>query len=257
MLLAIDVGNTHTVLGVFDGARLLGTFRVSTRPLETSDELLLKIELFLQRLGTTLSQCRGTVISSVVPAMTEALKGALNRVEKAPKALVVDSSWPFSFQVRAEPASSVGADRLVNAEAAVRDYGVPAIILDSGTATTLCAVNSAREYLGGAILPGIEMSIEALVSKTAKLYNVELRVPERAIGRNTSEALQSGALFGYAAMMDGMVARFREELGEPRAQVIATGGVSAHLQGIMREPMRADADLTLRGIRYLYEAISR
>jgi type III pantothenate kinase len=130
------------------------------------------------------------------------------------------------------------------------------IVLDSGTATTLCAVDASRAYLGGAILPGIEMSIEALVSKTAKLFNVELRAPERAIGRNTPEALQSGALFGYAAMMDGMVARFREELGEPRARVITTGGVIQRLQGLMRVETTADPELTLRGIRYLYEAVS-
>ena len=256
MLLAFDVGNTHTVLGLFDGARLLGTFRISTKPLETSDETALKIRFFLEQHGARVDGLRAAVVSSVVPAMTEMLKSAFARMAGAPKGLVIDSTWPFSFKIQAEPAGSVGADRLVNAEAAVRDYGSPVIVLDSGTATTLCAVDASRAYLGGAILPGIEMSIEALVSKAAQLYKVELRAPERAIGRNTPEAIQSGVLFGYAAMMDGMVARFRDELGEPRARVVATGGVSSRLQGLMRVETTADPELTLRGIRYLYEAVS-
>jgi type III pantothenate kinase len=256
MLLAFDVGNTHTVLGLFEGPRLLGTFRVSTKPLETADEIGMKIRFFLEQHGARAETLRAAVVSSVVPAMTEMLKGAFARMSGAPKLLVIDSSWPFSFKIQAEPASSVGADRLVNAEAAVRDYGAPVIVLDSGTATTLCAVDASRAYLGGAILPGIEMSIEALVSKAAQLYKVELRAPARAIGRNTPEAIQSGVLYGYAAMMDGMVARFREELGEPRARVVATGGVSSRLQGLMRAETTADPELTLRGIRYLYETVS-
>lgn len=253
MLLAIDVGNTNTVLGAFEGKELKRTWRVSTHPLVTPDELRMKIHSLFELDGIHAPAIRAVIMSSVVPPMTAVLRQAFPNVDVR----IIDHTWPFSFSIAAQPASGVGADRLVNAETVIREYGGPAIIIDSGTATTLCALSRDQRYLGGAIMAGIELSIEALARNTAKLFSVELVAPARAIGSNTAEALQSGLLFGYAAMLDGMVARFKAELGEPNARVVATGGVSAMLKGIAQSFTDVDPDLTLKGIAYLYEAIQK
>lgn len=253
MLLAIDVGNTNTVLGAFEGKALKKTWRVSTHPLVTPDELRMKIHALFALDGFQADKIRSVVMSSVVPPMTAVLRQAFPAVDVR----IIDHTWPFSFAIAAQPASGVGADRLVNAEAVVRDYGGPAIIIDSGTATTLCAISRDGRYLGGAIMAGIELSIEALARNTAKLFSVELVAPERAIGSNTAQALQSGLLFGYAAMLDGMVERFKKELGEPDARVVATGGISQMLKGIAQSFTNVDPDLTLKGILHLHEAIQK
>ncbi|MGE0616288.1 MAG: type III pantothenate kinase [Bacteriovoracia bacterium] len=265
MFLAIDVGNSHTVLGCFVDGQLRRTWRISTHPLLTSDELQLKLDGLFMREGLSLSHVKSAMISSVVPPVTGAYRSLWRRTEvsglKAAFHEVTDQ-LPFSFSIRANPSNQVGSDRLVNAEAAVREGGAPVIIVDSGTATTLCAVAPGRggdrpEYLGGAILPGIELSMETLARKTAKLPSIELLPPERAIGSNTQDALRSGILLGYASMIDGMVQRFKAELGTRECRVVATGGVSALLRGIAQEIDRFDPDLTLRGLVYLHESISK
>jgi type III pantothenate kinase len=251
MLLAIDTGNTHTVLGCFEGAKLRKTWRVSTHPICTADEFTAKLSVLCSLEGLDPRGFESIVVSSVVPSFTAMLRYAF-----AGRALhVIDHKTPYSFTIKAEPPQSVGADRLVNAEAVVREYGAPAIIVDSGTATTICAVTRDRAYLGGAIMPGIELSIEALAKNTAKLFAVELVPPAKAIGSNTQEALRSGILLGYASMVDGMVRRFKQELGEPDAKVIATGGISQLLKGLTTELTHFDSELTLKGIAHLHDAI--
>lgn len=252
MLLAIDVGNTNTVLGLFLEGRLQHTWRVSTHPICTSDEFRAKLHTLLSIENLRADVYSSVVISSVVPPFSAMLRTAF----KGTSHHFIDWQSPFSFSIQASPPAGVGADRLVNAEAAIRDYGAPCIIVDSGTATTLCAINRNREYLGGAIMPGIELSIEALARNTAKLFTVELTPPSKSIGSNTTEALKSGLLLGYASMIDGMVCRFREELGEPQAKVIATGGISQLLKGMTKELEHFDPSLTLKGIAYLHETIS-
>jgi type III pantothenate kinase len=270
MLLAIDVGNTNSVIGVFEGQQLRKIWRVSTHPAGTSDEFRAKLRSLFAMDGIRESDIASVVVSSVVPPYT----GMLRTAFKGSDLHVIDSSWPFSFTIGASPATQVGADRLVNAEAVVRDFGAPAIVVDSGTATTVCAIalqDGRPCYLGGAIMPGIELSMEALAKNTAKLFAVELVAPARAIGTNTSEALRSGVLYGYAAMIDGMVRRFRAELEElatpagssaegaapAKIRVVATGGVSLLLQGIASELTDIDPDLTLKGIAYLHESLRR
>lgn len=253
MLLAIDVGNTNTVLGCFRGEHLEHTRRVSTHPLCTSDEFRAKLSTLFALDGLTLETFDAVVVSSVVPQFTAILRGAF----KTSLLHVIDAKTPYSFSIKASPPEQVGADRLVNAEAVIREYGAPSIIVDSGTATTICALSRKGEYLGGAIMPGIELSVETLAKKTAKLFTIELLAPERAIGTNTSEALRSGILLGYASMIDGMVRRFKAELGEPQVKVIATGGISQLLKGLTTELTHFDTDLTLKGIRYLHDALQK
>lgn len=257
MLLTLDVGNTNIVAGCHPNPRQdpkaaerLQSWRISTHPIGTSDEFRAKLGVLLNLENRHLKDLEAVVISSVVPQATAMLRGAF----PGTPIHVIDHSWPFSFAIEPKPASGIGADRLVNAEAVVREYGGPAIIVDSGTATTLCAVTRDGTYLGGAIMPGIELSIETLAKKAAKLFTVELSPPAHAIGRNTEEALRSGILLGYASMIDGMVRRFKAELGEPQARVVATGGVSALLRGICTELDHFEPELTLRGILYLYQA---
>lgn len=253
MLLAIDVGNTNTVLGCFWDNTLKRTWRISTHPICTADEFKIKLAALFRLEGIELKAFDAVLISSVVPSYT----GMLRTAFKDSTLHVINPQSPFSFSIKATPANQVGADRLVNAEAAIRDYGAPCIIVDSGTATTLCAINKNKEYLGGSIMPGIELSIETLAAKTAKLFTIELIPPEKAIGSNTQEALRSGILLGYASMIDGMVRRFKQELKDPKAPVIATGGVSKLLKGIANELEHYDPDLTLKGIAYLYESLRR
>ncbi|MEW6056076.1 MAG: type III pantothenate kinase [Bdellovibrionota bacterium] len=261
MLLAIDVGNTHTVLGCFWSAgqrdpkgpslSLKKTWRLSTHPICTADEFRTKLYTLLKLEGLDIKAFSATVVSSVVPSFTAMLRNAFR--DQAISFL--DHTSPFSFRIKADPPGQVGADRLVNSEAAIRIYGAPAIIIDSGTATTLCAISAEQEYLGGAIMPGIELSIETLAKNTAKLFAVELVPPERAIGGSTQEALRSGILLGYASMIDGMVERFKKELKPLEPMVVATGGISQLLKGLTTQINHFDADLTLKGIAFLYDSI--
>jgi type III pantothenate kinase len=258
VLLTIDVGNTQTVIGAWDDSRLRRTWRLPTRPDSTADEFRAALHGLLALEGLAVTSLKGVAVSSVVPRMTALLKDAFAALgHEHLRARIIGHDWPFSFRNAAEPPTCVGMDRLVNAEAAVREHGAgPIIIVDSGTATTLCAVTD-RTYLGGAILPGMELGMDALARRAALLYSVDLAPPAQAIGRNTPEALRSGLVLGYASMIDGMVRRFKDELGEPKAKVVATGGVSRLLQGLAQELEFFDPDLTLRGIRHLYESVYR
>ena len=254
MLLAIDVGNTQTVVGCMNQKIWVHTWRISTHPLCTSDELTLKLGLLLKSVNIDLEDIQSIVVSSVVPSFTRVMQSSFS----PEKLHLIDLRWPFSFSVKASPPEQVGADRLVNAEAAVREYGAPVIIVDSGTATTICAVGKSAsghpEYLGGAILAGIELSMQALAKNAAQLFTIELTPPQRVIGQNTQEALKSGILMGYSSMIDGMIQKFRIELNQPDIPVIATGGISYLMKGLAKELTHFDSNLTLKGIAYLYES---
>ncbi len=256
-MLALDVGNTQIVVGYFLDCQLKQTWRLSTRPFCTADEFKSKLDLVLSSSGIRFELIQEIIVSSVVPQLTRILRSAFQNK----KLSIIDHSWPFSFDIVANPPDQVGADRLVNAETVVREYGFPAIVVDSGTATTLCGISKGAhgraEYLGGAIIPGIEMAMEALAKNTAQLFTIDLTPPQRAIGNNTQEALKSGMILGYASMIDGMIRRFKLELGQNDLPVIATGGISHLMKGIAQELTLFDADITLKGIAYLHETIRK
>ncbi len=251
MLLAIDVGNTQTVAGVFHGQELLHQWRLSTVRTATLDELAAQHDSMLRLRGSSLSDVADMVVSSVVPTLTAGYRDLATRYLDQP-ALVIGPGVRTSMPIVIDNPHEVGADRIVNSVAAFRRYGGPCIVVDFGTATNFDCVSAAGEYLGGAIAPGIEVSVEALISRAARLLKVEFVEPASAIGKSTVAALQSGILYGTVAMVDGLVARLKSELGTD-AVVIATGGLSELIVPLSVQIDEHDPTLTLTGLRMVHE----
>jgi type III pantothenate kinase len=251
VLLAVDVGNTETVLGVFRDEELAWHWRLATVPERTADELALLFGGFLETQDLSFDRnVTGVVISSVVPTATQALREMVSGYfHFAP--VVVEPGVKTGVPVLTDNPKEVGADRIVNALAAFTKYGGPAIVVDFGTATTFDAVSAGGEYLGGAIAPGIQISARALYERTARLPRVELSAPRSVVGKNTVESLQSGIVFGYAAMVDGMVDRMAKELGSP--SVIATGGLASIIVDECGTIEHHEPWLTLEGLRLVFE----
>ena len=256
MLLAIDVGNTNIVLGVFDGDRLTESWRLATLRERTADEIGILVTHLFERSGIALEHVAGIILSSVVPPLTGTMEEMARRYfDQAP--LTVDPSSNTGMRVLYTPPSDVGADRVVNAVAAYEAYGlasrVPVIVVDFGTATTFDAISAAGEYIGGVICPGIGISADALFQRAARLPRVDVRKPSAVIGRTTVTSMQSGLFFGYVSMVDGIVKRMREELeGGERAACIATGGMADIIAGESAAIERVDPDLTLQGLRLIW-----
>jgi type III pantothenate kinase len=251
MLLAIDVGNTNILLGVYRDGRLLDTWRVRTERERTADEHAVLFRELLATAGVGLDDVGDTVISSVVPPLGPALRQFARRYLRREAQFVGETLHP-DIPVRYSPPSAVGADRLVGAVAVLRKYGAPAVVVDFGTATTFDAISAAGEYLGGAIAPGVGISLEALFRTAAHLPRIDVARPPRAIGGSTVESMQSGAYYGFIGQVEGLVRRFREELG-PGTQVIATGGL-AELIGPETDAVdHVEPNLTLDGLRILWE----
>lgn len=251
MLLAVDVGNTETVLGVFREQELAWQWRMNTVPERTADELALLFGGFLQQEGLSFDRnVTAVVISSVVPQATQSLREMVGRYFGF-SPVVVEPGVKTGVPVLTDNPREVGADRIVNALAAFSKFGGPDIVVDFGTATTFDAVSEEGEYVGGAIAPGIQISAQALYQQTARLPRVELEAPKAAIGKNTVESLQSGVVFGYAAMVDGMVERISKELGDPT--VIATGGLAPLVLPECRTIDHHEPWLTLEGLRLVFE----
>lgn len=251
MLLAVDIGNTETMLGVFEGERLARQWRLATEPRRTADELALLFGGFLEHEGMSFDKnVTGVVIASVVPQATQALREMVDRYFRFPP-VVVEPGTKTGIPIATDNPKEVGADRIVNALAAFTKYGGPTIVVDFGTATTFDCISDRGEYLGGAIAPGVEISARALYESTARLLRVELVAPPSPIGKNTVESLQSGLLFGYAALVDGMVERISKELGSPT--VLATGGLATLVIGECRTIDHHEPWLTLEGLRIVFE----
>lgn len=251
MLLAIDVGNTETTIGLFRGGSLVTTFRYQTRIFETADEMAAALKGFLELAGVQLSELDGVCLSSVVPRLTSSYEEMAARYLGA-RTVVVGPGVRTGVPILYDNPHEVGADRITNAVACTNLYGAPGIVVDFGTATTLDVVTERGEYLGGTISPGIMVSSEALFSRAARLSKVDLVAPRSTIGRNTRESLQSGIVFGTAAMVDGLVERVIAELGA-KPVVVATGGLSEIFRGISRTIEVFDPHLTLKGLQIIFE----
>jgi len=255
MLLAIDIGNTNIVMGVFEGERLRATWRLATDVHKLADEYAVILLNLLPRDGLALSEIKDVILSSVVPPLVATFEELCRRYVGV-EPLVVGSGVKTGVRILTENPREVGADRVVNALAAHRLYGGPVIVIDFGTATTLDAVSEDGDYLGGAIAPGIGIAAEALFERASKLPRVELVRPKNAIGKNTVTSMQSGLIFGYVGLIEGIVARIRDELGG-EAKVVATGGLAQTMARETRVIDVVNPDLTMLGLRLIHELNSK
>lgn len=249
MLLAVDVGNTQTVLGLFEGEALRGHWRISTDAARTTDELRLLVSSLIAEAGVAWEAIEEVALASVVPRLTAAWEELVAQVCSRPP-LVVGPGLKTGVAIRYDNPHEIGADRIVNAVAALAVFGAPVIVVDFGTATTIDVIGPDGAYLGGAIAPGVETSAEALFARAARLFTVDLEAPRNVIGRNTRESVQAGLVLGEAAMVDGLVRRAWEELGR-ETQVVATGGLAPLMAPLCETIDHVDVDLTLTGLRII------
>lgn len=250
MLLAIDVGNTQTAIGIFDGNDLVRQWRLSSVRERTKDEFQILVRGLLSPAGYTAGDFDGAAISSVVPPVTMALRPALEDLIEAP-VMVVGPGIKTGLAIKIDNPREVGADRVVNSVAALHKYGPPVLVVDFGTATTFDVVDAEGSYIGGAIAPGLEVSMDALVAATAALRRVDLLEPRSVVGKGTVEAIQSGLLYGYAGLVDGIVRRITDEMGP--MNTVATGGIAPTIIRLCELVEHLDPALTLDGLRLLHE----
>jgi type III pantothenate kinase len=251
MLLAIDIGNTNVVLGVFGKDTLVENWRVGTNAQITPDEYAMIFKDLFSFARLEFKQIRGVIISTVVPPLLPVMI-EMSRKYFHIEPLVVTHELKTGVTIRLDNPKEVGADRLVNAAAAYKFYGGPVIVVDFGTATTFCAITKNGEYLGGAICPGVKISAEALFLRASKLPRVELVKPARVIGPDTISAMQAGIIYGYAGLVDGIVERMKKELS-PDATVVATGGLAELVSPETKHLHIINPHLTLMGLHLLYE----
>ncbi len=247
MLLAVDVGNTQTVIGLMDGGAIVADWRIATVRHRTADELAGLLQGFFSLLGERLRETVDEVaIASVVPTLTTKwVTMSQKHLELAP--FVLGPGVRTGIRIRLKNPTEVGADRVANAVAGLETYGAPVIVVDFGTSTNFDVVDQQGDYVGGSIAPGVEVSMEALTTRAARLTKVDLDEPGRAIGRDTTEALRSGAVYGFAGQVDGIAEAIRAELGA-EAPVVATGGLAQLIAPHSRTISTVDRSLTLRGI---------
>ena len=257
MLLTIDVGNTNTVLGVFEGEQVIEHWRIATDPVRTADELAVVLQgLLAQSAVLKDPDITGIALCSTVPSVLHEMREMFQRYYGDVPALIIEPGVRTGVSVRMDNPKEVGSDRIMNTVAAVHLYGGPAVVVDFGTSTNFDAVSAQGDFVGGALAPGIEISVDALSRRAAQLLKVELARPQRVIGKNTVEALQSGIIFGFAGQVEGIAERMRNELvpGDPGSvTVIATGGLAPL---VLDEISVIDAHepwLTLIGLRLVYE----
>jgi len=251
MILAVDVGNTNIVLGCLKGDETLFIERLSTDTGKTAMEYAILIRAAFQVHKISPGKLGGAIIGSVVPWVTTVLSDAIWKLFSI-RALIVGPGLKTGLNIRLEDPNAVGADLVAGAVGALYKYSAPLIIIDMGTATTIAVVDAESNYLGGMIMPGVRMSLGSLVSKAAMLKDVSLRPPKGAIGRNTEDAIRSGILYGHAAMLDGLIDRAEEELGQ-KAVIVATGGLAPTVVKACRHEILEDDDLLLTGLRVIYE----
>ena len=253
MFLAVDVGNTQTVIGLFRGREVVDRWRLSSGRERTEDEFTILLAGLLAPTGYGPDDFEGAAMSSVVPPVATALRSALQKLVGS-DVLVVGPGIRTGMAIKIDNPREVGADRVVNSVAARDRYGTPVVVVDFGTATTFDVVDGTGAYLGGVIAPGLEVSMDALVSATAALREVDLTEPRSVIGKGTTEAIQSGLLYGYAGLVDGVMDRILAELaGDAAVAVVATGGVARVIVPLCRHVSTIDPTLTLDGLRLIWE----
>ncbi len=252
MVLVVDVGNTHIVLGVFDGKKLLASWRLGTNKERTSDELGMLILGLFNHEKLSVDKVEAVVVASVVPPIMYTLEHAIKKYINS-QPMIIGPGTKTGINIRYQNPKEVGADRIVNAVAGFELYGGPLIIVDMGTATTFCAISEKGEYLGGVICPGMKISAEALYQKAAKLPRIDLVKPESVIGKNTVSSMQAGVFYGYVGQVDYIVNRIKREMGEDNIRVIATGGLSRLIAEESMTINDVNPTLTLECLRLIYE----
>ncbi|MGP4109161.1 type III pantothenate kinase [Virgibacillus sp. L01] len=252
MLFVLDVGNTNTVLGVFENDKLIHEWRIKTDRYKTEDEFGMLIKSLLEHDNISLSDIDDVIVSSVVPPIMFALEKMCSKYFEL-QPLVIGKETVHTYLDMAYPnPKEIGADRIVNAVGAIEEYGSPLVIIDFGTATTYCYINDSKAYQGGLIAPGIHISMEALYSKASKLPKIEIQAPNNVVGSSTVEAMQSGVFYGYVSQVDGIVNRIKQEnAAEPK--VIATGGLAALISDASETIDHVDKHLTLKGLYLIYK----
>lgn len=250
MLLAFDVGNTNIVIGVYDGDTIINYWRMSTNEANTADEIGIFVDQLFKHEGLDVNNVEDIIISSVVPNVMYSLQHMAQKYFDK-EAMIIGPGIKTGMNIKYDNPRQVGADRIVNAVSAFHKYGGPMIIVDFGTATTFCAVTDKCEYLGGAILPGIKISSDALYQRAAKLTRVELVKPKKVICKNTTQSMQAGIIYGYVGSVDYIVKRMKAELGG-NPKVIATGGLATLISSESEQIDVVDKFLTMEGLNRIY-----
>ena len=250
MILAIDIGNSNIVIGGFENDSIEFTARVATDGRRTEEQYAVEIHQILHLYGYSAKEMEGSIISSVVPPLTSVMKMALRTIT-GKKPLVVGPGLKTGLNIKLDNPTSLGADRVADTVAAIHDYQLPLMVVDMGTATTMSVINEKEEFIGGAIMPGLRLSLEALSSKASLLPHIDLIPPKSVIAKNTTDAMDSGMIYGTASMIDGMIDRIQEEMGRELA-VVATGGLAKNVVPYCKHKITHDPNLLLKGLRVLY-----
>lgn len=250
MILAIDIGNTNIVLGGMEEDQILFEARMATDTIKTSDQYRLELKNMLELFSVQLDSVESVIISSVVPPVLNSFRTAIRKLMGL-EPLIVGPGIRTGLNIRMDNPQEIGADLVAAAVAAIHEYGAPLLIVDMGTATTITAIDAKKTYIGGCICPGVMISLDALTSRTAQLPGITLAEPKCAIGRNTIDSMQSGVMFGAAAMLDGLLDRLEAEMGTP-VTVVATGGIARFVTPLCRRKIQYDRDLLLKGLAILY-----
>lgn len=251
MILAVDIGNTNIVVGCIDGEKICFVERLSTVSTRTELEYAISFKNILELHEIQTAKLDGGIISSVVPPVTNIVKRSMEKILNS-AVMVIGPGVKTGLNVLMDDPRQVGSDRIVNAVAVVNEYPVPAAIIDMGTATTICIVDGKKNYVGGAIIPGMRISADTLTARTAQLPKISLEPPAKLIGKNTVDCMKSGVFFGNVALIDGMLDRMEEEMGQ-QLTVIATGGLAKSLIPHCRHEIILDDELLLKGLKIIYE----
>lgn len=251
MILTVDIGNTNIVVGCIDGEKISFVERLSTVQTRTELEYAISFKNILELYGIPVSSLEGGIISSVVPPITNIVKRSVEKILDK-KVMVVGPGVKTGLNILMDNPKEVGSDRIVNAVAVVQEYPLPAAIIDMGTATTICIVDEKKNYIGGAIIPGVRISADTLTSRTAQLPKISIEAPARLIGKNTIDCMKSGVFYGNAALIDGMLERIEEEMGQ-KLTIVATGGIAKALIPHCKHEIILDDALLLKGLKIIYE----